>query len=194
MRVYLDVDGVLADFQRAAHVIHGQPWAFEEPLREEVAGIWSLGEIWGISEDEFWEPINAAGAEFWRTLDFMPDADTVIEIVERVVGRENVIPVTACIHHPSAAAGRVAWLQEQMPEYRGEFFLGAAKHKIVAPDVVLLDDADHNVERFAKAGGRVILYPRPWNSAYADRHRALNVLEDGLVMAKKFLQLRESKR
>jgi len=190
MRIDLDVDGVLADFPRAACKLHGRPYLYEEPLRADAVGVWDMEKCWGISEDEFWEPINEAGEEFWRTLDFTPDAHEIIEIVERIVGRENVIPVTSCIHHPSAAAGRVAWIHERLPQYRGEFFLGAAKHKIAAPDVVLVDDADKNIKRFRDAGGQVVLYPRPWNSAHVQRNNALNVLEDRLTRMKSIINRR----
>ena len=44
--IFLDMDGVVADFVGAACKVHGK--------EVEGVGCWNFFEKWGISEDEFW--------------------------------------------------------------------------------------------------------------------------------------------
>jgi len=72
--VYLDQDGVLADFVSGICQAHGR----DDPYhREDSKGVWDIWELWDIPLDEFWEPCEY---DFWRNLPKTPEADYVSEI------------------------------------------------------------------------------------------------------------------
>jgi 5'(3')-deoxyribonucleotidase len=69
---------------------------------------------------------------------------------------------------PSAASGKMKWMQKYFPRYVSRFFLGSLKEVFSSPDAVLIDDHQANINAFSEAEhpGVGILFPRPWNSLH----------------------------
>jgi len=66
---------------------------------------------------------------------------------------------------PACVEGKVEWLHRftRNPRYK-DFMLGRRKYLCAAPGRILVDDSQHNIDAFRKAGGEGIVFPQPWNS------------------------------
>jgi len=156
----LDMDGVLVDFIRPALAAHDRL----DVLDDWPAGTWDISAILGISIDAFWEPVHAAGAEFWSELDAYDWADELVELL-RAHGRFFILSSPS--PHASCAAGKIAWLQARFGRDFRDFLIGPRKWLCARPGSILVDDSDTNVDRFALYGGQAILFPQPWNRNHA---------------------------
>jgi 5'(3')-deoxyribonucleotidase len=160
MIVYLDMDGVIADFVTGTAKLLNQltkGMYDEDPPTE-----WELGPHFGLSNNEIFRRLDGAGEQFWRKLQ-------PTRCFERLVERlryTTVVVLTAITRSPSCASGKVAWLQHW---FKTPVILTSAPKALLAkPDTVLIDDKEENVRDFLGAGGRAILWPAPWNSEAAD--------------------------
>jgi len=139
--VFLDLDGVCVDFITAACAAHG------------------------TSREAFWAPITAGGAAFWHDLEPYPWFD---DLLDAVSGAE-VYVCSSPSRDPGSLAGKVAWMYDHFPKHmHRQFVLTSHKHLLAKPGRFLVDDAEHNAEAWARAGGTPILFPRPWNRAAAE--------------------------
>lgn len=154
MKVFLDMDGVLVDFIAGAAALF-------KPVNPIVTR-WAFYENWGLTAADFWMQIQNAGPAFWEDLPPTEECYDILDLLEKSFGVENICLLSAVLMS-TAAAGKVNWIKRFLPRYKKQYLLGCAKHFMARPDAVLVDDADHNVEAFAGAGGQSILVPRPWN-------------------------------
>ena len=119
-----------------------------------------------MSDDEFWGSISQV---IWRTAPLSEECWPILERCERLVGRENVQLLTAtphCSKHLMAPCvlGKMQWIEEQLPTWlHKQYYIGPSKVGCADPHTLLIDDGDHNIQAFIKAGGRAIRVPRPWN-------------------------------
>lgn len=174
MHVLLDMDGVLVNFVEGLCRALGKTNPYYPELAPGAAGVWNFWTLLGVSVDEFWAP--ARNTSFWTGLDFMPDGLEILAAVEQAAGPENICLLSCPSGDPAAAAGKVTWIAEHLPQYRRRFLLGPAKEFCAGAESLLIDDRDDNVIAFAKRGGRMILVPRPWNSMHELRETTLQHL------------------
>ena len=152
-RIFLDLDGVIRDWDGGVF-----KWFSMEPITLTDWGMASrtICKEYGISESYFWEKQTA---DFWTGLEMTPYAQTVLGLLP--------IEKTCLLTSPTLnnAGFSQQWIRNNLPEYFNskQYLIGSAKHFCAAPDTLLIDDADANVEKFSKAGGNVILFPQPWN-------------------------------
>lgn len=153
--IFVDIDGVLADFIGASFEAHGKKYDEATYPRLE----WSIAKVLGITEDQFWERINAEEHTFWPFLHLYPWA------TELLVSVAPVAPVKL-LSSPSRShychSGKRQWVDRHCPEF--ELILCHSKHFLAAPGRLLIDDNDQNIDRWRARGGTGILFPQPWNS------------------------------
>jgi len=174
MICYIDMDGVLVDFQRAACTLHGREWIYGEPLHPSFAGVWEMENLLGLSREEFWAPMR--DWDWWAHLPITSDGQLILLAAERMFGAANVCILTNAAGCPHASAGKMMWMNFHMPEYAGRLYIISGtsggrngKGAMGAGGGVLIDDCDAHVSDFGDAGGYGILVPRAWNSGHADR-------------------------
>ena len=152
MKIYLDVDGVLADFISASQRAHNRP--LERPTQ------WHYYRGWGLSSDQFWGPINEQGKAFWGGLDKLPWADEVVELCEMISGQRVTFLTMPCAVRSYAEldriAGRKTWILRNYPGR--ESIIGENKPPYARRDRVLVDDHTKNVSEWREAGGHAILF------------------------------------
>lgn len=157
MIVFLDMDGVVADF--AAGVAN----LFGLPLDEVEAAGDRTYKVLGLSKAGFYERLEAAGPEWWAGLPVYPWANRLAAACG-AVGEVYIAtsPQSGCV---SAGTGKLAWIKAFLPDaFAGRrFFIGTDKHLLAAPGRVLIDDDPKKCDAFRAAGGRAVLFPRPWN-------------------------------
>jgi hypothetical protein len=166
-RIFLDLDGVLADWASAAIRLHDH-----DPISILAAwpvGTYDLADVLGISGNEMWRPINAAGAGFWANLQPLPWCGDLMSLCQRTA---PTTILTSPSKDPAAAAGKTRWLQSVFGSSFRDYLIGPAKVACAYPGAVLIDDADKNCETFVassqgvRTGGRAIVFPQPWNSKH----------------------------
>lgn len=156
--IFLDMDGVLVDWDAAVYALYGQ-----KPPARSVRRPWDTEKVIGTTSADMWARINANGPDWWEFLDPYPwFAELHDEL--KAMGPELVI-LTAPCDGGNSSAGKVRWLNRHLG--RGTYRLVMTKHKdlLAAPGRVLVDDGDHNADAFDAAGGHTVLLPQPWNRA-----------------------------
>lgn len=171
-KVYLDMDGVLADFISRAAQLHSRSFKDLWVNSPKNRGKFWIDEAWGLTREEFWSPI-INDQEFWSELDIYPKARELVDTLNKYVGEGNLYLLTAPAPYPGCYAGKMEWILTNFPELKNKLILTKHKGLLAKPDTLLVDDADHNFESFIKAGGRAVLLPRPWNS----EHKKLDVFD-----------------
>lgn len=160
MKLFVDIDGVLADFVSALCEAHNR---VDPYCSQQNDGIYDTGKIWKITPEELWAP--TLGAEFWASMKPMPYLPELLNIIKQAMGGwEDVCLLSSPTWDPACALGKLQWIQQHMPKelYR-QYLLGPAKRFCASDDAVLLDDYGYNCDKFEEAGGRAILWPQPWN-------------------------------
>ena len=152
MKICLDVDGVLVDFVAGAGKLLGYDPA--------VVNTWHYYTLIGMTEGEFWKAIDAAGSDFWADLPAYPWAQ---DLVKQCKATAPTILLTSPSQCPSSMHGKLRWMQAQFGRQFRDYLVGPKKEFCATPDTLLIDDSDSNCKKFQAAGGRAILFPRPWN-------------------------------
>ena len=164
-RIYLDMDGVIADFvdaaaqlwgKRAEHLIWPQgEWSIHVPL-----GLENVGEMW--------KKVDRAGVGFWSSLAPYPWRDKLWRLCESVA---DTVICTSPSNRAESSAGKVCWLQNWKGQsFRSYILIPKRKYLLSFPGTVLIDDNEKNIEEFEMKGegGKGILFPRPWNRLHAE--------------------------
>lgn len=131
--IYLDGDGVLADFDKAAFELFGMKARnFEK----------------AFGKKEFWKQIHKTG-NFYRNLPLMPDA------LDLVAGVAHLSPtiLTGCPRGDWAQPQKMAWAEEHCPGIPMITCRAADKKKYGKPGDVLIDDRPHYRHEWIKMGG-----------------------------------------
>jgi 5'(3')-deoxyribonucleotidase len=149
MIVYLDMDGVLADFDRYMIDVFGVPF----------------NHISKMSEDR-WALISDRCQDLYSHLQPMPDAEILVDGVLKLcdsngysVGVLTAIPKYGRI--PNAEQHKREWLLDRWPNLLYNFNIGPYaidKQKHARPGHVLIDDSHLNIPQWNAAGGIGILH------------------------------------
>lgn len=162
MKCFLDMDGVLVDFcggfekrynvtpEMLARLVKPYPWDW----------IFELGVV---TKNEFWDNL---GSDFWANLEWTAEGKEVLETCIRTFGFDNVCILTDPGLQAATIIGKHEWLNKHMPRFKQQVLLGRPKHFCASEFSILVDDADHNIEKFEDHGGWGLLFPRPWNKLY----------------------------
>lgn len=150
--ILLDVDGVLANFCEGVGVLFNKTdYEFSD---------WKFYEEWGLTDEEFWQKIDAA-PHFWENL---PQYEWFDDILSAV--RDTSIPftlMTSPSFSPNCYYGKRKWIIDRFGSNFTACILGSRKYLLAKPTTVLIDDSNKNCKKFAEHGGRYILFPQPWN-------------------------------
>lgn len=156
--ILIDQDGVLADFVGGAFDMHGRSDLKNKPY---PSGVYEVAEVLGITDDEFWHPLNASRHLFWENLNPLPWVKELTSLANEFA---SWTICTKPSNDPFCAAGKIMWLKRQFGSDFNRYILANHKHHMARHDHVLIDDFDRNVNEFREHGGIGILFPQPWNS------------------------------
>jgi hypothetical protein len=136
VQLYLDCDGVLADFERGATDLLGlSPHAYEKR--------YGLG--------AFWREL-ARHPDFYGTLPLMPDATILFDAVRHL----DPIILTGLPRGKWAAPQKVRWAEEHFPGTRILTVMAVDKHKHALAGDILVDDQLRHAHLWESAGGRFV--------------------------------------
>jgi 5'(3')-deoxyribonucleotidase len=135
--LFIDMDGVLTDFIKGYHELTGK----------DISGEYH-------NNDDFWDPINKAGYDFWINLKWKEDGKKLWKYIEKY----NPTVLSAPSKKDDSRVGKHDWIKRELPGVH--LILRTAKNKkeFAAPDSILIDDLKDNVDSWKEAGGIGILH------------------------------------
>jgi len=160
-RVYLDCDGVFADFISGSFRAFGIPYCGNRAWGEEINNYY-FWRKYGFS-DEYMNSLCTT--DFWANLPWMEDGQDILnEIWKRFKPTETTI-LTGPMKHNDSYTGKAQWVEKHIPELHRRLVPTHVPKEEFAFDwnCLLIDDNQENHDRFVLAGGACILVPRPWN-------------------------------
>ena len=171
--VFLDLDGILVDFNKGVHAAHSRPDVYT--ISPDNNGLYGLAEIWGIPKKDFWEPTQQPG--FWESLDKTPEADDIVNYCCEQYGGGNICILTSPSLHMACIPEKRTWMQKHYPHLAKNMLFGSEKKFLAGPDRMLIDDKNENVDSFSAHGGLGLLYPRPWNRLHSKQMKRFDFLK-----------------
>ena len=148
--VYIDMDGVLADFFGGVEKLYGvQHW---KQLTSDK------------TKDLKAEVINRiTGTDFFATLPEFPNADQLIDMVKKFTGGSfSILTSPLRGDHENSTKYKKLWIQNNIEQPDDIIITGRkesyAKDKASGTPNILIDDRPVNIERWQGAGGYGILY------------------------------------
>lgn len=154
--IYVDMDGVLADFDAAATVLFGRP-----PREAE--------EQWGT--ERFWKTI-ASKYNFYRTLPKMADADDLMAGVWRYT-REPRILTGVPSSMPQVPMHKRTWAAEHYPGVQVITCFAREKANYCQPGDILIDDRPQYKGKWIDKGGLFITHTSA-EASLAELHRVFH--------------------
>jgi hypothetical protein len=132
-QIFLDCDGVLADFDSYAEAYFGMP-----PRQYEAK----------VGSTVFWQELEAKG-DFYRNLPLMSDARDLVGGVAHL----SPVILTGCPRGDWAQAQKVEWAEEHFPGVPIITCKSANKRDYAKPGDVLIDDWHQHRARWIEMGG-----------------------------------------
>ena len=142
-KIYCDMDGVLADFERGY---------------EELTGIDLRGEF--QKGEDFWDPISKAGVGFWAGLKWMPDGQKLWDYLKPF----NPVLLSAPSREQSSRIGKHVWVKHKIPGTKLILRYASQKQELATPESILIDDRQVNIDQWEAAGGIGILHTSTANT------------------------------
>lgn len=154
LQIYLDLDGVLSDWEGAVCDWAGKPktpwlsWHYHRELGISDAELEDY-----MSYVSFWDGLKPLkkGMELWASL-------------VSTFGEDAVTIATTPFPHGNALFGKDKWTQKYLKWKCDKVIYIKDKGRLAQPGSVLIDDGKHQIESFRARGGYGILYCRSWNS------------------------------
>jgi len=140
--VYLDLDGVLADFEIAYNKVYKN---LKDADVEEL-----------VKAKKSFSDIN-----FFRDLPLMKDAKNLVKLVESYPVNVEVLTSVGKYGSKGNAVDKVIWLKKHFPQLANKFnyvTTSKAKSDFAKDDTLLIDDREKATLPFKSAGGEVVFY------------------------------------
>ena len=145
--IYIDMDGVVADFDTYVSLLLKRPIGWHN----------SLGDL----SNEEWVKIASEDRLYYH-LSLMPDATKLVAYIKSLSTRFYVQFLTAIPRRttmPSAKADKQAWVDKYFPGMKMD--VGPYSHdkqKWCVPGDILIDDRPSNIEQWTAVGGIAIYH------------------------------------
>ena len=152
--IFVDLDGVLADF------VSGAIAAAELPITADQVEHWNFFQEY-MDEEEFNRRINEM-MYFWEDLAVYPWAH---ELVDYLKTKGDIVYCTSPGNHDEAATDKLHWLRRHgfLSKHSTNYVLTHYKWLLAGRDRFLVDDSDQQCHAFDMSGGSAIIFPQQWN-------------------------------
>jgi cytidyltransferase-like protein len=137
-KIYVDMDGVLVDFDGGYEKLTGMTTRAADEKGPEF----------------FWKPISKAGAKWWITLNWMPDGKQLWDYVKKY----NPELLSAPSREEASKMGKRIWVKRELPGVKLILRSADKKQEFASPNSILIDDREKNIEQWKNAGGIGILH------------------------------------
>jgi len=170
--VFLDMDGVVADFQCGVYQAFNKPYDYSKLPRD--YDFWST---WDNPPSR--EEVDArCNDSFWANLPWTHDGKQILEAVLKVFSFDQIYLLTVPMLNVESATGKMRWVAMNIPEFYDRTLIGPVPKELLAkPDRLLIDDHDKYIEAFKAESGQVIQVTRPWNCLHKWNDCSLSVVQ-----------------
>ena len=133
--IYLDMDGVLVDFEKAFKKIDGR----------------TTTEVEKEGDSVFWEHVKKGGLKFWSMMPWMNDGRKLWNYVKNMNVSILSSPARAL---PDSRKGKEIWVYQALnPKPKLILKRAREKQEYAKPNAILIDDKKKNIDRWNAAGG-----------------------------------------
>lgn len=172
--ILLDMDGVICQFTKLVAELFNKD--HDDIESNWKYGNWSIAQELGISESDVWKRINKVET-FWEDIEPYPYAKDLIKYLK---SKYELHICTSPSSQFSCPTGKLKWLSKHNMGFGRNVIITPNKHLLACPNKILLDDMDKNCNKFCEHGGKSILIPRIWNSAYSKDVDILEYIKERL--------------
>jgi 5'(3')-deoxyribonucleotidase len=160
-KVFLDCDGVFADFLAGMCAALGIPYRGTKFWQEDFNNYW-FWRIHGFTDEQAEAKCTS---DFWAELPWTEDGKELMEGIKKRLSPDDVMLLTKPMENDESYTGKVRWVTEHLPELRFRTVpTRVDKHEFAHNSrQLLIDDMQQNHDAFVEVGGSCILVPRPWN-------------------------------
>jgi len=173
LEIYLDLDGVLADWTGAVCDWAGKP---RTPWLS-----WHYHLNLGITDEELHDYMRCVS--FWQDLKPLKKGMSLLNGLIDEYGPDAITIATTAFTHGNSLYGKNEWTERNLKWKCDKVIYIKDKGRLAHQNAVLIDDGVHQIESFQKRGGHGILYKRPWNTCVSEE--ADQTIEDILVQIEK---------
>ena len=106
------------------------------------------------TDTNFWDPINAAGYDFWINLEWMGDGK---ELWDYIKDKQPTL-LSAPSRNPASRLGKRLWVKNNIPGTKLVLASAEKKQNYSGKDKILIDDRPDNIEQWRARGGKGILH------------------------------------
>jgi len=143
MEIYVDMDGVLADFRRQFKKVVGQDV-------DEFTSKYGDG-------DEFWDAVSVGGSKFWTEMPWIKDGKQLWQYVEKY----NPTILSSPSRQSFCIGAKKVWLGREISQKVAKnaiFAKSKFKKNYSGKDKILIDDLKKNIDAWESMGGMGILH------------------------------------
>jgi len=139
-KIFSDMDGVLTDFDKSFKKASNgiAPRDYEEKFGRE----------------KFWELIDGSGVGYWVGMPYMPDGEQYWNYIKDY----DVELLSSPSRSNTSRLGKRLWVKNNMPGIKLTLAQASKKQNYAAPNHILIDDRESNINQWVKAGGIGILH------------------------------------
>lgn len=153
--IFLDLDGVLADFPTAAMKLLGRLDVLEPG--KWPPEVYYAKDLIGMSEQVFWKHIDDAGPEFWANLPLYSWSHKLVAHCSSIAPVVFLTDPTFSVH---CETGKRLWMEKHFGPT--PYVLTNQKHLLSKRGRLLIDDHSGNCNKFRTYTGHAIEFPGPW--------------------------------
>jgi len=139
-KIFSDMDGVLTDF--------------DESFKKASDGIAPRDYEKKFGKDKFWELIDGSGVGYWVGMPYMPDGEQYWDYIKDY----DVELLSSPSRSNTSRLGKRLWVRNNMPGVKLTLAQAYLKKNYAAPNHILIDDRESNIDQWRAAGGIGILH------------------------------------
>lgn len=136
MKIYLDLDGVLADYSTHFKVVTGVDNSDKHKYQE--------------------AKYQLVGTDFYRKIPKFANTDYIIQQVVNIFGEYSICSCPFLEDWDNSKRNKLIWIAENLPIQPKEVILTEHKYKYAKFANILVDDFSDNIQSFRKHGGFAI--------------------------------------
>ena len=147
--VYVDMDGVLTDFERRFEQFAGvTPDEFISQKTIEFGDTKANEQFWDLIDEQI-------GVRFWAGMPWMPEGEKLWKYIKPF--KPTIL--TSPSRKESSKIGKGVWIKRNMSGTPYKFgYKASGKAKYATPNSILIDDREDNIDAWKAAGGIGILF------------------------------------
>jgi len=147
--VFVDMDGVLTDFERRFEQFAGvTPDEFMAQKEIQYGKEKANEQFWDLVDEQI-------GVRFWAGMPWMPEGEQLYKHIKKY--KPSIL--TSPSRKESSRIGKGVWVKRNMSGIPVKFGYGSSgKAKFAGPNKILIDDREDNISAWKAAGGIGILF------------------------------------